>query len=641
MNNGRFFCVLALSVFASHGARALAQVPATLPFTARLETQAGAAFTGTVDVELALYRTATGGAPIWREARTRIQVTRGLLQVELGAVTPFPSDLFSVDAPLWLGVRCGTDREMVPRFGVGAHAYARIARDVRGDIHPKSVSLASRLVIDANGKWVGDPTGLVGPKGDRGDRGAEGPAGPMGPAGPKGDVGPAGPVGAKGDPGPIGPPGPSFFQKTGNVLHYDGGGPVALYPWASNLIVKGNLMLTASNAPSAVYATAWAGQALHAIHFAKTGDFAAVHAESATAGSAVPAVRAVTKGDNAIVVEAAGDRGLKVSVGNRYAIDAEAGGSNALRAVARGDTAIEAEASGDYAIRAKAKNYAVHAEADLDHAVWAKSLGGLGAHIEGREGLELVASLDALHAKSSNGHGAIVESTNSTGLMAKGNTGAVIEGVAVGLDVKAPLALMCRGQLTATGQKNFVHPHPENPGKAIRFTCLEGNESGTYFRGRSRTQGGRVLLEIPREWQLVSSEREITVQLTAYRSPARVWVEHVSRARIEVRASEDCEFFYTVNGVRAGMTEHVAIVENTYFKPTVRGVPYGEYYPKAYRDLLVANGTLNADYTPNEATAARLGWVLTDPAARTPVVSGSSAGSVPLTALPTRTEVSR
>jgi len=31
------------------------------------------------------------------------------------------------------------------------------------------------------------------------------------------------------------------------------------------------------------------------------------------------------------------------------------------------------------------------------------------------------------------------------------------------------------------------------------------------------------------------------------------------------------------------------------------------------RQLLVENGTLNSDFTPNEATAQRLGWKLIDP----------------------------
>jgi hypothetical protein len=46
----------------------------------------------------------------------------------------------------------------------------------------------------------------------------------------------------------------------------------------------------------------------------------------------------------------------------------------------------------------------------------------------------------------------------------------------------------------------------------------------------------------------------------------------------------------------------------------VRGVPYGTQYPQELRDILVGNGTLNADYTPNESTAARLGWRLVDAA---------------------------
>jgi hypothetical protein len=39
-------------------------------------------------------------------------------------------------------------------------------------------------------------------------------------------------------------------------------------------------------------------------------------------------------------------------------------------------------------------------------------------------------------------------------------------------------------------------------------------------------------------------------------------------------------------------------------------VPFGGQWPKELRDVLVRNGILNPDYTPNEATAARLGWTL-------------------------------
>jgi hypothetical protein len=74
-------------------------------------------------------------------------------------------------------------------------------------------------VISPDGLWVGDPTGLVGPKGDTGPPGPKGDAGPQGlkgdtgSQGPKGDTGPqgikgdTGPQGIKGDTGPQGPKG--------------------------------------------------------------------------------------------------------------------------------------------------------------------------------------------------------------------------------------------------------------------------------------------------------------------------------------------------------------------------------------------------------------------------------------------------
>jgi len=70
-----------------------------------------------------------------------------------------------------------------------------------------SLSVGGAPVIDANGNWVGSPTGLVGPQGDVGPVGPQGDVGPMGATGPQGltgDVGPMGPQGLKGDTGPVG-----------------------------------------------------------------------------------------------------------------------------------------------------------------------------------------------------------------------------------------------------------------------------------------------------------------------------------------------------------------------------------------------------------------------------------------------------
>ena len=83
-----------------------------------------------------------------------------------------------------------------------------------------------------------------------------------------------------------------------------------------------------------------------------------------------------------------------------------------------------------------------------------------------------------------------------------------------------------------------------------------------------------------------------------------------TRDSIIVVGDQDCEFNYFVNGVRRGYTKHESIVDNDAYVPMVRGVPFGTQYPRDLRDILVQNGTLNADYTPNEATAVRLGWKL-------------------------------
>ena len=49
---------------------------------------------------------------------------------------------------------------------------------------------------------------------------------------------------------------------------------------------------------------------------------------------------------------------------------------------------------------------------------------------------------------------------------------------------------------------------------------------------------------------------------------------------------------------------------NRTFVPTDAGVPFGRQFTDEYRAILVENGTLNADFTPNVGTAARQGWRL-------------------------------
>ncbi len=169
------------------------------------------------------------------------------------------------------------------------------------------------------------------------------------------------------------------------------------------------------------------------------------------------------------------------------------------------------------------------------------------------------------------------------------------------------------GDFGGTGAKYFVHPHPTDASKEVRFVSLEGNESGTYFRGKSHLIDGEAVIAVPEDFQLVTGEEGLTVQVTAVGAPALLWVESYDLDRVVVKGNADVEFHYTVNGVRRGFSSLATIRDNQAFVPMIRGLPYGSQYPPEMRQILVDNGILNADFTPNEATAAKLGWTLVDP----------------------------
>jgi hypothetical protein len=165
------------------------------------------------------------GTPLWTQTN-QVAVVDGQFVSVLGDAEPFPVDI-DPTVPLFMGLSVDGGEELKPRLPVGGALralWALQAEDVVGDIHPHSVSIGDQLVINEDGQWVGDPTGLQGPEGPvgpageigpEGPQGLQGVAGPAGPVGPAGDPGPAGPQGLQGVPGPVGPagdPGPAGPQ---------------------------------------------------------------------------------------------------------------------------------------------------------------------------------------------------------------------------------------------------------------------------------------------------------------------------------------------------------------------------------------------------------------------------------------------
>jgi hypothetical protein len=182
-----------------------------------------------------------------------------------------------------------------------------------------------------------------------------------------------------------------------------------------------------------------------------------------------------------------------------------------------------------------------------------------------------------------------------------------------GIGEVAGAAVVALGDFIATGIKSFANPHPTNPAQEIRFVCLEGNESGTYFRGSARSVDGRAVIDVPEEFRLVTNHEGMTVQLTAVGARADLWIEARGLDQIVVRSDADVEFDYFVNGVRRGFEEYEAITTNRSFVPEMAGEAFGAQYPDAVRQMLVDNGTLKPNFEPNEQTASRLGWTLKHP----------------------------
>lgn len=123
------------------------------------------------------------------------------------------------------------------------------------------------------------------------------------------------------------------------------------------------------------------------------------------------------------------------------------------------------------------------------------------------------------------------------------------------------------GDLSVSGAKNFVQPHPMDDTKQIVYIAAEAGEALTLARGVSRTEDGRAIVKLPDDFALVTSEEvPLTVQLTVEGAPALIYVVSKSKEAIEVKMKDsdfsefrDVAFDYFVQGVRDGFEDHVAI----------------------------------------------------------------------------------
>jgi len=122
--------------------------------------------------------------------------------------------------------------------------------------------------------------------------------------------------------------------------------------------------------------------------------------------------------------------------------------------------------------------------------------------------------------------------------------------------------------LTVSGLKSFVHPHPTDNSKVIRYVAIESGEAITLSRGTAKTVDGEATVALPEHFSLVTSKNApITVILTPEGAPVLLYTKQKSKDKIVVAMKKsdfetfhDVEFAFQVTGVRDGFEKQEAII---------------------------------------------------------------------------------
>ena len=162
----------------------------------------------------------------------------------------------------------------------------------------------------------------------------------------------------------------------------------------------------------------------------------------------------------------------------------------------------------------------------------------------------------------------------------------------------------------ASGAKLFVTPDPEDATKVIGYVSLEGNEAGTYFRGKGRIVNGFATIDVPVDFRKVTEEDGLTAVATPVGEMAVLAVVSQDLNKVVVQGSKDVNFNYIVNGIRRGYKDYqVQYNADMAFMPWTPDERLSDgRFTKQVQASLIKNGTFNSDGTVNMATATKMGW---------------------------------
>jgi len=104
--------------------------------------------------------------------------------------------------------------------------------------------------------------------------------------------------------------------------------------------------------------------------------------------------------------------------------------------------------------------------------------------------------------------------------------------------------------VTLTSRKPFDIPHPTKDGWRLRHVCLEGPESGVYYRGRLTNSN---VIELPAYWKGLVDPESITVTLTQIGSSQDLIVDKIewgSRIIVKSGTASNIDCYFLVHGER-------------------------------------------------------------------------------------------
>lgn len=124
------------------------------------------------------------------------------------------------------------------------------------------------------------------------------------------------------------------------------------------------------------------------------------------------------------------------------------------------------------------------------------------------------------------------------------------------------------GALSVLGSKSFVHPHPTDDKKFIKYVAMESGQALTVARGTAKTVNSQVTISLPEHFSLVTNKDEpITVILTPESAPVLLYNKQKNTKEIVVamktedfKTFGDVEFSYQVTGVRDGFEKQEIVV---------------------------------------------------------------------------------